>query len=127
MYNHIYPVMVESGIAIELQEEVMVSVEGNITESPTNSWGRKAKYLLTRPELLFFVDEVSSNTLQKKDGNIVGQTYVVHKTQRALLRSSHTHCHFTVLGFTNAICTSWFGLPTRKIFWNFPSYSKIVI
>jgi hypothetical protein len=101
MYNHIYPAMVESGIAIELQDEVIVTVEGNITESPTNSWGRKAKYLLTRPELLFFVDEVSSNTLQKKDGNIVGQTYVVHKTQRALLRSSHTHCHFTVLGFTN--------------------------
>jgi len=58
--------MVESGIAIELQDEVIVTVEGNITESPTNSWGRKAKYLLTRPELLFFVDEVSSNTSQKR-------------------------------------------------------------
>jgi hypothetical protein len=75
--------MVESGIAIELQEEVMVSVEGNITESPTNSWGRKTKYLLTRPELLFFVDEVGSNTSQKKDGHIGGQTYVGHQTQHS--------------------------------------------
>jgi len=102
MYNYIYPAMVESGIAIELQEEVMVTVEGNITEDPTNIWGRKTKYLLTRPELLLFVDEVGSNTLQKKDGNIGGQTYVVHQTQQALLRSSHADCHFTVLVFTNA-------------------------
>jgi hypothetical protein len=50
----------------------------------------------------FFADEVGLNTSQKKDGNVGGQMYVVHQTQRALLRSSHADCHFTVLGFTNA-------------------------
>jgi hypothetical protein len=103
MYSHIYPAMVQSGVAIELDEEVMVTAEGNITDVQTKSWGRKTKYLLTRPELLMFVDEVGSNTSQKKDGNIGGQTFIVHKTQRALLRSSHADCHFTVLGFTNAL------------------------
>jgi hypothetical protein len=101
MYNHIYLAMVKSGIAIELEEEEMVTLEGTITDDPTKSFGRKTKYLLTRPELLFFVDEVGSNTSQKKDGNVGGQTFVVHHSQRALLRSSHADCHFTVLGFTN--------------------------
>jgi hypothetical protein len=49
------PVMVEIGLAIELEEEVMVTLEGNITDAPTISWGRETKYLLTRPKLLFFV------------------------------------------------------------------------
>jgi len=49
------PVMVEIGLAIELGEEVMVTLEGNITDAPTISWGRETKYLLTRPKLLFFV------------------------------------------------------------------------
>ena len=89
MYDHVYPAMVTSGIAIELEEEKMVTLQGTITDDPTESYGRKTKYFLTRPELLFFVDEVGSNTSQKKDGNVGGQTYVVHQTQRTLLRSSH--------------------------------------
>lgn len=37
MYNHIYPVMVRSGTAIELEEEVMVVLQGTI---PTKSYGQ---------------------------------------------------------------------------------------
>jgi hypothetical protein len=56
----------------------MVTLEGAITDYPTKSFGRKTKYLLTRQALLFFVDEVGSNTSQKKDGNVGEQTFVVH-------------------------------------------------
>jgi hypothetical protein len=63
----------------------MVTLEGTITDDPTQSFGRKTKHLLTRPELLFFVDEVGSNTSQKKDGNVGGQTFVVNHSHRALL------------------------------------------
>jgi hypothetical protein len=81
MYNHIYPAMVKCGIVIELEEEQMVTLKGPIIDDPTKSFGRKTKYLLTRSELLFFIDEVGSNTSQKRDENAGGQTFVVHHSQ----------------------------------------------
>jgi len=102
MYDHVYSAMVTSKVAIELEEEVWVKLDGTITQYEEESTGRKTKYLLTHPELVFFVDEVGSNTSQRRDGNVGGQKFVVHEAQRALLRSSYADTHFTVLGFTNA-------------------------
>jgi hypothetical protein len=51
---------------------------------------------------------VGDNTSQKKDGNIGGEKFMVASDQRALIRSSFSDCHFTVLGFTagdgNPVC-----------------------
>ncbi len=43
MYDHIYPAIVTSGIAIELEEEQMVTLQGTITDDPTESYGRNTK------------------------------------------------------------------------------------
>jgi hypothetical protein len=102
MYDHVYAAMVKSKVAIELEEEVMLRLDGTITENEEESTGRKTKYILTHPELVLFVDEVGSNTSQQSDGNIGGQKFIVYQAQRALLRSSYADCHFTILGFTNA-------------------------
>ncbi len=102
MYHHVYSAMVKSKVAIQLEEEVWVKLDGMITQNEEESSGKKMKYLLTRPELVFFVDEVGSNTSQQHDGNVEGKKFVVHETQRALLRPSYADTHFTVLGFTNA-------------------------
>jgi hypothetical protein len=64
MYDHLYSAMVRSKVAIELEEEVMVKLDGTITDNEDESTGRKTKYILTHPELVFFVDEVGSNTFQ---------------------------------------------------------------
>jgi len=37
------------------------------------------------PELVYFVDEVGSNTSQRRDVNVVGQKFLVHEAQLALL------------------------------------------
>jgi hypothetical protein len=94
-------VKVKSRVAVELEEEVMVRLDGTITTNKDEQAGRKTKYILTRPEFIFFVDEVGCNTSQKNDGNNWGQNFIVQSGQLALLRASFTDRHFTVLGFTN--------------------------
>jgi hypothetical protein len=78
-------------------------LDRKIAENKQESIGRETHFLLTRPDYILFVDKVGCNTLQKSDGNVGGQKFVVGKKKRALIRSSHQDCHFTVLGFTNAV------------------------
>jgi len=101
MYDCVYAAMVNGRVAIQLEEEVMVRSDGTITSEEKEMVGRPTKFLLTRPEFVFFVDEVGCNTSQKNDGHNGGQKFLVKDTERALIRSSFADCHFTVLGFTN--------------------------
>jgi hypothetical protein len=102
MYEEVYEAMVESGVASKFDEEQFLDSEGNIVEKEEDAFGRKTKYLLTRPEYVFFVDDVGDNTSQKNDGNVGGQMFVVGKNERTLIRASYADNHFTVLGFTTA-------------------------
>ena len=81
MYEIVYDAMAVTGIPIKLDDEVMVDINGNITTNQDEQFGRKTRYLLTRPEMLLFVDEVGDNTSQKNDGNIGGQKFMVENTQ----------------------------------------------
>jgi len=49
MYDDVYRGMVKSRIAIELDEEVWVNKEGKIVSTEEESFGRKTKHILTRP------------------------------------------------------------------------------
>jgi hypothetical protein len=64
MYDHVYSAMVNSKVAIQLNEEVWVKLDGTITQNEEESSGKKMKYLLMCPELVYFVDEVGSNAPQ---------------------------------------------------------------
>jgi hypothetical protein len=99
MYEEVYEAMVGSGVAIKLDEEVHVDSLGAIV-TEENGFGRKTKYLVTKPNYILYVDEVGENTSQKKDGNVSGEKFMVASDQRALIWSSFSDCHFTVLGFT---------------------------
>ena len=69
-------------------------------ESEEESFGRKTKFLLTKPNYLIFVDETGDDTSQKSDGNRGGEKFVVGVGNRALLSSSFDSSHWTTLGFT---------------------------
>jgi hypothetical protein len=66
MYAGVYGAKVSSRVTIELEEEVMVRLDGTITANKEEQAGRNTKYLLTRPEFVLFVDEVGCNTSKKK-------------------------------------------------------------
>ena len=62
----------------------------------------KSEFELIHPDHLIFVDEVNSNTLQAKDGQVGGQTYLFSVDGRPQNRAATKVAHFTVLGFTAA-------------------------
>ena len=63
MYDEVYTAMETAGVAVRLPDAVWVnkSQEGRTEDL---AFGRKAIHLLTRPDYVFFVDEVGSNTSQ---------------------------------------------------------------
>jgi len=64
MYNGVYSAMVRSNVAIQVPNKVFVTLDGKITENKQESVGRETNFLLTRPNYVFFVDEVGCNTSQ---------------------------------------------------------------
>ena len=81
MYRGVYAALVNANVAIELEEEVFIKLDGTITEKEEESVGRKTRFVLTRPEYCLYVDEVGCNTSQKTDGNVGGQKFVVGSKQ----------------------------------------------
>ena len=79
-----------------------VDAQGVIMEDKMVAVRQKTWYILTRPKMVFFVDEVGDNTSQKDDGNVGGQKFVVENNACALICSSYADSNFTILGFTNA-------------------------
>jgi hypothetical protein len=102
MYNNVYGNLTEKGIAKELDEEVMLDKESNITENEEEQFGRTMKLLLTRPHMLMYVDEVGYSTSQSNDGNCSGTKYVTRKGVRPQQQNIFTDSHFTTLGRTTA-------------------------
>jgi len=85
MYKAVYIAMVESRIAIMLDEEVQVNRQGQVTTNKDEAYRQKMRYLLFHPEMVLFVNEVGKNTFQKNDGNIRGQKFIINTSQCPLI------------------------------------------
>ena len=103
MYDAIYEKMVEANVAKKLDEEVMLDIDGNIVDDETKMYGRKTRYILTKPEMVLFVDETGCNTNQKDGSQVGGRCFVVPRddTEPGLVGCT-SDIHFTVLCFTSA-------------------------
>jgi hypothetical protein len=77
MYNNIYPLLVDSGVAKELDEEVMLDIDGNVVHDKSQMYGHPTRYLITDPDNILFFDETGCNTNQKKDAHIGQQKFVM--------------------------------------------------
>ena len=89
MYDDVYNCMVESGVAIML-DEPSHEFEGDLA----------TKYHLTHPEMCLVVDEVGSNISQRGDGHVTGRKYCCELGAIPQNKSSYNDRHFTCLGFT---------------------------
>jgi hypothetical protein len=72
MYDEVYEAMEKAGVARKLDEPIWVDKEGNETEE-SKAHGRRATHVLTRPDMVIFVDDVGGDTSQEGDGAIGGQ------------------------------------------------------
>ena len=100
MYDEIYDLLVEKGIAAKLDQETWFNNSGNIVEYEEEAVGCKTQYTLIHPEKFLFVDEVGSNTSQKSDGHCGGEKFLVPKNIWLQIRAAVKDSHFTVLSFT---------------------------
>lgn len=102
MYDAVYEKMVEAKVAIKLEEEVMLDIDGNQTDDEEKQYRRKTKFILTKPEQVLFVDKTGCNTNQKDDGYLGGRLYVLSAEEKDGGKvGATTDIHFTVLCFTN--------------------------
>jgi hypothetical protein len=97
--------MVDAGIAVRLDEEIMYNKHGEETTKIDELNGHATKYKITHPEYLLFVDKTGCNTNMKEDGFAGGQLFVllpVNMGSQAGCKGAASNIHFTVLCFTSA-------------------------
>jgi hypothetical protein len=76
MYNEIYKDFCSAGGACEHPEPAWRNENVDIVEKEEEAFGCKSQFELIHPEWVLFIDECGSNTLQTKDGQVGGQTYL---------------------------------------------------
>jgi hypothetical protein len=103
MYDEVYKRMVEAGVVIKLDKEVMVDKDGNIVEDESQMFGRPTRYIVTKPEQIIFVDECGSSTNQNDDGHVGGEYFLLANdgTTEGGVTGDTSDIHFTVMCFTS--------------------------
>jgi hypothetical protein len=104
MYEGVYSSMVDAGIAVRVEEEIMYNKFGEITINRYEMFGRPTKYKITKPEYLLFVNKTGCSINMKEDGFAGGQIFVlpVDMGSQSGQNCATTDTHFTVLCFTSA-------------------------
>ena len=99
MYDQIYDMMVEAGVAVKKDYPEWMDAYGDIVYED-NALGCKVTHDLIRPEMCIVMDEVGGNTSQKGDGNKGGEKFIVPKGMIPQLKANAQDKHFTLLGLT---------------------------
>jgi hypothetical protein len=122
MYQELYQNLCSAGIACKHPEALWIDKNGEVVEVQEQAFVCKSEFELIHPDHLIFIDEVGSNTLQAKDGQVGGQTYLCSVDGRPQNRAATKDAHFTVLGFTAAngellLCAIIFAAKSMKREW----------
>ena len=70
MYDDVYEVMVDCGVASELQQPTYMDRDGNTTTNMDKAYGLPCTHVINHPYLCLVVDDVGSNLSQKGDSHI---------------------------------------------------------
>lgn len=100
MYNHIQKILVQSGIAVTLNEPVPMNRNGDIVRDENNGFGFNVPIKITRPDMGLLLDECGCNLSQEYDNNYGRELYVTGKNDKAYHSISTKYHHFTVIGVT---------------------------
>ena len=106
MYNDIYKHMVEAGVARKVDNPVYFNVNNEmVDEDDPSRFPISTNYIVTKPELIIFMDETGKNTNMKKDARIGNEKHVTAKGKRPYKTCSAGDIHFTTLPFITAAGT----------------------
>ena len=102
MYKVIYNEMVDANVAVALENSIFTDINGKPEDHETKRFGLGQNIKITKPEWILFADESGFNTLQKKDGHVGGQKFVVERGTTPQIMALTTDHKFTLLPFTSA-------------------------
>jgi hypothetical protein len=120
MYESVYSEMVEASVAIKLDDEIILDIDGNQVFDEEQMYGRITKYLITKPENVLLVDKTGCNTDQKEDGHVgVVNTFyqsvllmVVESEQQRIFTSQY---YASQLQRMSLSCVQLFSSQTRTL------------
>lgn len=94
--------MVEVGVAVKIDQEIMYDQTKAITSDRSKMVGRPTMYVLTTPERVVFIVETGCNENCKSEGYPGSQKHVctVYQVEGGRLGAT-TDMHFTVMAFTS--------------------------
>ena len=106
MYDRVYHHMTEAGVAIKLDEEIMLDKDGKQVYSKDLMYGLPTRYKMVNPGNFLMMDETGCNTNQKKDGKVGGERYIVPTDGSGVgAIGSTTDLHFSCACFTSGLGT----------------------
>jgi hypothetical protein len=104
MYDGVYTSMVEAGIAVQTDYEMMYDETGEETYDVSKMVGRPTKLKLKRPKYLLFADATGCNTNQNEDKYAGGELFALPaKESVGGVIGATSNIHFTKKCFTSAL------------------------
>jgi hypothetical protein len=101
MYEAIYDIWCDAGVARKLVEAVAYDVTGQVVEKDSpNQFGRLSNIEVTHKDYILFADECGINTCQKNDGHHGGALYLSEKGDVPCKTSNTSDHRATILPFT---------------------------
>jgi hypothetical protein len=101
MYEAIYDIWCDAGVARKLVEAVAYDVTGQVVEKDSpNQFGRLSNIEVTHKDYILFADECGINTCQKNDGHHGGALYMCEKGDVPCKTSNTSDHRATILPFT---------------------------
>ncbi len=103
MYNAIYSIFADAGVASSMVEPVAYDISGSLVEvgSPFQ-YGLPCKIIIHHKDFILFGDETGINTNQMDDGQVDGTKYVVPHGCVPLIQANSSEHRANVLPFTAA-------------------------
>ena len=103
MYDMVYQLMIEAGVARKLEQPVRFCNDGSIgVEGDINVVGLSSNIELLHPQYVVFVDETGSNTNMRTDGQRGRQRVIAESGFDGHQEAIVTDLRYTTMGFTCA-------------------------
>jgi hypothetical protein len=102
MYDALYELLAEKGIAVKLDNPVWMDLDGNIVQSEDEAYGGMVAHQILHPDRWIHLDETGCNTNMKPDGKVGGKHYIGESGVKIELSAAINDIRFTLLPLINS-------------------------
>ena len=97
MYDHIIEEMIDSNLAMKLEEPVWMNESGNHVSNENNALGCKVTHQILHPDWCLIGNKTGGNLNVKGDGQVGGEKFLTGQGFVPQAKASATNHHFAVI------------------------------